>query len=82
MKAECPKCGNQFDVSVKAVLSWIERTPVLRDAAASLIGRINGQKVDPAKQSRGSEGGKKAAKARWAGHVPKKAGKGEKAKQP
>ncbi len=70
MKTECPKCGNRFDVSVKTVLGWIDKSELLRKAAGSLIGRINGQKVDPAKQSRGSEGGKKAALARWKDHKP------------
>ena len=71
MKTTCPKCGTSFDVAFKTVLEWIERNPRLRKAAASLIGRINGRKVDPAKQSRGSEHARKAANARWAKHRAK-----------
>ncbi len=73
MKHTCPCCGNTHDVSIDTVLMWIVSSRKLRTAVARRIGQINGRKVDPKKQSRGSEGGRKAANARWEKYRAEKA---------
>ena len=63
MKTNCPHCGKGFDVAVKTVLAWVERSEKLQAAVGSLIGRINGAKAPVRKV--GTDAARKAALSRW-----------------
>jgi len=74
MRINCPHCNRKFDIPIKTLCEWIEGNEKTRRVVQACLGRYYGKKrgpVDPAKMSRGSEGGKKAAAARWKGHVKK-----------
>ena len=69
MKYKCPSCEKTHDISIKKITTWLEASEPGRKAVASFLGRLNQKKAskvrDPAKYSRGSDGGRKAAAARW-----------------
>jgi len=72
MRVNCPHCEKKFDIPIKTLCDWVENNEKTRKAVQATVGRYYSKKSNPANMSRGTEGGKKAAAARWAGHVKKK----------
>ena len=71
MRVNCPYCEKKFDIPIKKICDWIEGNEKTRVAVQQCLGRFYGKKATPANQSRPPEMAKKAAAARWKGHVKK-----------